>query len=218
VGCSVRPVTAVAADFVMQTTDPLTNALIGMPDTPVDIPGGGTQTFMFSFTPTQAFETTEIQLDFSCVNAEAAASTVGLNTFSLSASTTVVPDIVALAATQTGDGVSSIPGVGGTGVFSVATVNVGTEGTLSVSADTGAAGLPVSVALCETDPGSGACLQAPAAVVESRMAANGTATFSFFIQADGAITFDPAAKRVFARFRDATGGVWGSTSVAVRTQ
>ena len=218
VACSLRPVTTVAADFLMQSTDPLTNALIGTPDTPVDIPGGGTQTFLFSFTPTQAFEATEIQLDFSCVNAEAAASTVGLNTFSLSASTTAVPDIVALAATQTGDGISSIPGIGGTGVFSVATVNVGTAGAVSVSADAGAAALPVAVAVCETDPGSGACLQAPAALVESQMAANGTASFSFFVQADGAVTFDPAANRVFARFRDVTGGVRGSTSVAVRTQ
>jgi hypothetical protein len=76
----------------------------------------------------------------------------------------------------------------------------------------------VSVAVCGTEPSSGACLQTPAAVVESQMAANGTATFSFFVQASGAVTFDPAANRVFARFRDATGGVRGSTSVAVRTQ
>jgi cyclophilin family peptidyl-prolyl cis-trans isomerase len=218
VGCALRPVTSVTADFLMQTTDPLTNALIGTPDTPVDIPGDGIQTFLFSFTPTQAFETTEIQLDFSCVNAEAAATTVGLNTFSLSASTTPVADIVALAATPTGDGISIIPGVTGTGVFSVATVNVGTAGTISVSADTGGAALPVSVAVCETNPGDGACLQAPAVLVESQMAPNGTSTFSFFVQANGSVPFDPAANRVFARFRDATGGVRGSTSVAVRTQ
>jgi hypothetical protein len=218
VGCSLRPASSVAADFLMQTTDPLTNALIGTPDTPVDIPGGGTQTFLFSFAPTQAFETTEIQLEFSCVNAEAAATIVGLNTFSLSASTAPVADIVALAATLTGDGITRIPGVTGTGVFSVANVNVGTAGTISVSADTGGTALPVSVVVCETNPGNGACLQAPAEIVESQMASNGSATFSFFVQANGSVTFDPAANRVFARFRDATGGVRGSTSVAVTTQ
>jgi hypothetical protein len=125
---------------------------------------------------------------------------------------------VALAATPTGDGIAIIPGVTGIGVFSVASVNVGTAGTISVSADTGGAALPVSVAVCETNPGNGACLQDPAAVVESQMAANGSATFSFFVQANGSVTFDPAANRVFARFRDATGGVRGSTSVAVRAQ
>lgn len=218
VGCSLRPASSVAANFLMQTTDPLTNALIGTPDTPVDIPGGGTQTFLFSFAPTQAFETTEIQLEFSCVNAEAAATIVGLNTFSLSASTAPVADIVALAATLTGDGISRIPGVTGTGVFSVATVNVGTAGTISVSADTGGTALPVSVVVCETNPGNGACLQAPAEIVESQMASNGSATFSFFVQANGSVTFDPAANRVFARFRDTTGSVRGSTSVAVTTQ
>jgi cyclophilin family peptidyl-prolyl cis-trans isomerase len=218
VGCSLRPASSVAANFLMQTTDPLTNALTGTPDTPVDIPASGTQTFLFSFAPTQAFETSEIQLDFSCANAGAAATIVGLNTFSLSASTTPVPDIVALAATQTGDGISRIPGVTGTGIFSVATVNVGTASTISVSADTGGSALPVSIVVCETNPGTGACLEAPAAAVESQMASNSSATFSFFVQASGSVTFDPAVNRVFARFRDTTGGVRGSTSVAVTTQ
>ena len=218
VGCSLRPASSVAADFLMQTTDPLTNVLIGTPDTPVDIPASGTQTFLFSFAPTQGFETTEIQLEFSCANAGAAATIVGLNTFSLSASTTPVPDIVALAATLTGDGISRIPGVTGTGVFSVATVNVGAASTISVSADTGGAALPVSVVMCETNPGNGACLEAPAETVESQMASNSSATFSFFVQANGSVPFDPAANRIFARFRDTTGGVRGSTSVAVTTQ
>ena len=50
------------------------------------------------------------------------------------------------------------------------------------------------------------------------LAAGATPTFSVFLQANGAIPLDPANARVFVRFKDADGGLHGSTSVAVATQ
>ena len=64
-GCSIAPLTSVAANFSYQTTDPLTNALTGSPDTPASIPGANTaQSFVFAFTPTSPFSPTDVQLTF----------------------------------------------------------------------------------------------------------------------------------------------------------
>jgi len=54
-GCSIAPSTAVDASFFYQTTDPLSNALTGTPDTPVDIPAGGSQSFVIGMTPNSDF-------------------------------------------------------------------------------------------------------------------------------------------------------------------
>ena len=48
-----------------------------------------------------------------------------------------MPDVVALAATVSNDGVVSIPGASGTGVFAVATVNVGGGGTITATKNGG---------------------------------------------------------------------------------
>ena len=43
-------------------------------------------------------------------------------------------------------------------------------------------------------------------------------SFSVFLQASGPIALDPASSRIFVRFKDSSGGLHGSTSVAVETQ
>lgn len=213
-GCGITPITSVTANFTFQTTDPLTNALTGTADTPVDIPVGALQTYVFAFTPTAPFAPTEIQLDFNCTNTPSAPVITGLNTFLLSASSTPVPDIVALAAADAGTVV--IPGATGTGVFAVATVNVGTAGTITASADTGSASLPLSIAICETVPATGVCLAAPTPSVTTTIAAGATPTFGLFVTGSGTVAPDPANNRIFVRFSDAVER--GSTSVAVQTQ
>ena len=138
--CALRPVTPVSGDFTYQTTDPATNRLIGTADVPHDVAGGHSQSFVFAFTPDAALDPTDVELRFDCSNSCGPAPVVrGLNTFLLSASEQPTPDVVALAATIDGDGIVKIPGETGTGVFSVASVNVGIGGAIRVEASTATA-------------------------------------------------------------------------------
>jgi hypothetical protein len=217
-GCSIAPLTFVPGSFFYQTTDPATNALSGTPDTPVDISAGGFQTFVFGFTPTSPLSPTDVQLSFDCADSNPAQVITGVNTLLLSASSTPVPDIVALAATIANDGIVHLPGPSGAGAFAVATVNVGVSGTITVSPDTGTASLPLALSICETNPGTGACLGAPASSVTTSIAAGATPTFAIFTAATGNVPFDPANNRIFVRFVDAGAITRGATSVAVTTQ
>jgi hypothetical protein len=216
--CDIAAVTGVPAGFSYQTTDPATNALIGTPDTPIDISAGGAQTFLFAFTPSAPFNPTDVELSFDCTNSEPAPTTVGLNTLLLSASSTPVADIVALAATPTGDGIVDLPGSLGANAFAVATVNVGASAAITATADTGGATLPVSLFLCESNPATGECLSTPATSVTTTIDPGATPTFSVFVTGSGTVAFDPANNRIFVRFEDGSGVTRGSTSVAVRTR
>jgi len=214
-GCAFAPTTSVTADFLYQTTDPATNALIGTPDTPVDLAAGEAQSFVFAFTPTVAFGATDISFDFSCDGAGVATEIPGVNTFILSASATPVADIIALAASATpGQVVLS----GGAGAFAVATANVGVAGTVQVSASTGGTVLPVTLSICQTDPVTSACVN-PAVPTASpfdvTIGAGETPTFGVFVSSATPIAFDPAVNRVFFEVRNQGGEVVASTSVAV---
>ena len=74
------------------------------------------------------------------------------------------------------DGIVNVPGNTGTGVFAVAIANVGLGGTITASADTGAVTLPLSIQLCQTDPGTGACVSPVGLTVSTQIAAAATAT------------------------------------------
>ena len=119
--------------------------MTGTVNTPVDIPAHLHRTFVFAFTPTAAIAPTEVRLNFFCANAMAAPVVIGLNTLLLSASTTRVADIVAMSATLNNDRIVNLPGTTGTRGFAVATVNLGADGTITVSADTGVVALPVRI-------------------------------------------------------------------------
>ena len=215
--CKIAPFGSVAASFHYQTTDPNTNEITGTADTPVDITSGGFQSFIIAFTPTQAFVPTDARMSFDCTNADPAPVNTGLNTLLLSASVTPVPDIVALAATPTNDGIVNIPRTDGTGAFAVAAVNVGASGSITASADTGSASLPLNIFLCQTNPADGQCISPIGSSVTTQINANDTPTFGIFVQGNGNVPFDPAANRIFVRL--SSGGMTrGSTSVAVRTQ
>jgi hypothetical protein len=213
--CSIAPLTSVATSFQYQTTHPATNQVTGSPNTPVDIEAGAAQSFVFAFTPTAPIAPTDLELSFHCVNSSPAPINLGLNTLLLSASLTPVPDIVALAATLSNDGIVTLASMG---VFAVATVNVGASGSIIASADTGSASLPVNISLCQTDPATGQCISAIGPSVTTQIDANTTPTFGIFVTGTGNVPFDPAANRIFVRFKDGGGVTRGSTSVAVRTQ
>ncbi len=217
--CGIAPPAGLQAAFSYQTTN-ANNALIGTADTPVDIVAGGSQSYVFAFTPTAPFSPTDVQLSFDCTNTDPAPVTVGLNTLLLVADSGPVPDIVALGATLTGDGIVNVEN--GSGVFSVATVNVGVAGSITASVDTGSASLPqLSIALCETNPATGVCINPTTPTttpVTTSIAADATPTFAFFVTSTASVPFDPANNRIFVRFKDAGGVTRGATSVAVRTQ
>jgi len=215
--CGISLVTAIPATFSFQTTNPLTNQIIGSPNTPVNIPPGAAQSFVFSLRPNSPIAPTDVQFSFDCSNTNPAAVNTGLNTLLFSASNTLVQDIVALAATTTNDGIVNISGTNGVGAFAVATVNVGASGSITVSADTGSAFLPLNVSLCQTNPATGQCISALSSSVTTQIIANATPTFGIFVQGNGNVPFDPAANRIFVRFKDGGGVTRGSTSIAIRT-
>jgi hypothetical protein len=217
-GCAIAPVTSVPANFTYQTTNPTTNALTGSANTPIDIAPGKTQTFFIGLAPTAAFNPTNIVLGFTSTNTASTQTISGVNTLLLSASATPVPDIVALAATASNDGIVHVPGSSGTAAFAVATVNVGAGSSITASANTGGVALPLTISLCQTDPQSGQCISAIGSSVTFTDNAGATPTVAVFVTASGTVPFDPANNRIFVEFTDPGGTVRGATSVAVETQ
>ena len=100
----------------------------------------------------------------------------------------------------------------------MATSNLGSGDNITVGTNTGAATLPMSVMVCQTNPSTGACLQTAAATVTTSIATNATPTFGVFVTASHAVPFDPANNRIFVTFTDSTSNIRGETSVAVATQ
>lgn len=215
--CSIAPSTTIPATFSYQTTNSATNALTGSPNTPVDIAAGAAQSFIISVTPTAQIAPTSVAFSFSCTNAASGALTTGVNDLLLSGSTTPASDMVAMAATLLNDGIVHIPTNTGTGAFAIASVNLGAAGALTVSADTGSAGLPLALTICQTVPSTGQCMASPSAAVTPTIASGATPTFAIFATGSAAIPFAPGTSRVFVRFRDSTNAVRGLTSVAVKT-
>jgi glucose/arabinose dehydrogenase len=209
---------APGASLAFQTTDPVTNQLVGTPGTPVDIAPGGAQTFVFALTPGGAIAPTEVPIRFGCANAPPAPVLTGVNTLLLSASTLPAPDVVALAATAGGNGIVDVSPSTQTGAFAVAAVNVGAGDTITATAHTAGAVLPVNLAICPTDPATGTCLAAAGPRATVSIGAGASSTFAVFVSASGPVPFDPASNRIVVRFTDGAGTVRGATSVAVRRQ
>src|SRR4029078_13349307 len=129
----------------------------------------------------------DVVINTICANAPMATSVVGLNTLLMSASTTPVPDIVALGATVSNDGIVNVPSVGGSGAFAVATVNVGVAAAITASVDTGGTTLPGEVNLCQTNPGTGQCTSAIGPTVTTTITANATPTFAILVKEQSAL-------------------------------
>jgi hypothetical protein len=213
--CRIALLSTVPVSFVYQTTDPATNQVTEFPNVPANIAAGAAQSFALAITPTVPIAPTDLQFSFVCANTDPAPINVGLNTLLLSASATPVADIVALAVTTSNDGIVTLAS---TGVFAVATANVGATGIITASADTGSASLPLNISLCQTDPANGQCISTIGGSATTTIDTNATPTFGIFLQGNGNVPFDPATNRIFVRFKDGSNVTRGSTSVAVRTQ
>lgn len=218
-GCGIALANALPINLTYQTTNPTTNAVTGTANTPVSIAAnGGSQSYVIALMPTAPFTPTQIGFNFACGNLVAAPIETGLNTLLLSSSTTPVPDIVALAATASNDGILHIPGNAAANAFAVATINLGSNSAITAMANTGSTTLPLTISLCQTDPTSGQCIGPIGSSATVTIAANATPTFGIFATASGAVPFAPANSRIFVQFTDSGGVERGATSVAVATQ
>ena len=218
--CSIRPQSPAGITFNYQFTNPLTNTPTGALNTPIDIGPGASQTYVLSATLLEELDGEDLNFRFSCDNAGAVQAISGVNTLLLSASSDPVADIVALAATPTNNGFVELAGDSASAAFSVATVNVGIQSTITVEIDTNGIELPLSLGLCETNPVTGACLEAAQAApntIATLAEANQTQMFSFFVTSLDDIASIPSLNRLRVIFRDSSGAVRGQTLVAIRT-
>jgi hypothetical protein len=212
--CAIAPIGQLPAIFSYQAVPG------GKPNTPVDIPAGGTASFTISLTPTAAIAPgVNITFSFACANTPQATVLTGINTLFLSAATAPEANIVATAiVANNNNGILALDPNTGAATFSVSTANQGSGASVTVSANTGAATLPTTITLCQTDPTSGQCLAPPGPSVTLTINAGATPSFAVFVTATGAIPFDLNKNRIFVQFTSTaspgTGIVNGQTSVA----
>ena len=184
--------------------------LIGSPNTAVDIPAGGTANFVLTINATSAFNSSSLTFNVSGTNA-AAASISGVNTLTISASTTPLPDIIMMA-TGTLD---YRTGVGNATAFAVATSNIGATATgvsFNVVVPSSITGLVTQVN--QTNPTTGAII-GPATGLTINVGA--TPTFAVFLTPTQPITLDLVNNRIVLQLVDGTGKIIGAQSVAVST-
>lgn len=223
-GCGIVIGGSLPASLTYQTTDATTNTPTGTANTPVDIPPGGSQSFVFAITAS-ATVNSDVPLRFACGSGTTAPITPGVNTFKLLACSGEPLDFIAAVATESRDGVVTIPGPHGTAAFSMAIVNIGPAAPSGECATIGIfpslnriptgssyrvtpdSSLPVSTSICRTDI-NGQCVAAPTAYVG--FGQSDPMTFSVFVTAKNEIAFAPGGNRVSVRverwttFHDAT--------------
>ena len=210
------PTSAPSTLSLLYQTTTGTGQLTGSPNQPVSIAGNGGQSFLLAFQSSVATGPFSQPLAITCDGTPPAADVVGLDIPNLLFSATPVTDIIALAATAGNNGIVS-GAVNATSAFAVATVNVGAAGALTALVDTQGLPLPLTAALCKSNPSTSACTGPLSSSVSVSFGAGETGTFAVFVTFNGAIPFAPATSRVFVRFLDTNGVSHGSTSVAART-
>lgn len=188
------------ADLEYQTTNSVDNSLSGVPNTPADIVPGGSQSFFLQLSPLSIFPSMEIPVQFSCSNTDPAARFSGINTVLLASVDEPSPDVVAITLAATGDGIAHFPDSDGAVAIAMATVNVGSTGTVIVSAVSNTPEQSVQVSMCQTNPTDGACLSGLTSEIEVEMAENQTMTFTFVLSAAEFIPLDPASSRTTIQF------------------
>jgi streptogramin lyase len=217
-GCGIAPVTPLTASFAFQTTDPSTNQVSGGLNVRTSIPAGGDQTFVLAISPNGPFFPNVVEFGYECVGVPAAATIPGVNTLQLTFSATPVADMIAVGLTPSNDGFAHTGGSNGTGLFAIASDNIGASTSLTARARLSNPALPIMATVCQTNSSTAACLSPPAATVTATIGNNQTATWAAFLTAGGPVAADPANNRVFFEFVDSGGIVRGSTSTAVTTQ
>ena len=197
------------------------NVPTGVIDQPFDLAAGQGRSFVLAFTPTAVSSGVDVFPDVMCDNANVDAIP-GVNTVFLSIGNHPVPDILSIGATPSGDGIITVP-TGSISFMTASATNIGAgdaagsqDAAVTVSADTGAAALPLLLQVCETDAAS-TCITPLGTGPVSTVIGSGPSFFAVFVtdQSSTGIPLDPANARVFLRFTDASGTVRSVTSAAV---
>jgi hypothetical protein len=217
-GCTIALGTNIPATLTFARTDPNTNKVIGGLNTPVDIPAGGSASFVIAIAPTAQITPTDVALVFTGTSTTPAPSHSGLNTILFSAATGLVTDMVALVATSPNDGILRIPGPNGSAALACAMVNLGVSSSITATANTGSQSLPLIINLCQTNPQSGQCISATGPSVTFTVNTNDTPTIALFAQATDHIATDLTNNRINIVLKDSNGIQCGATSVAVTTE
>lgn len=211
--CAIFLASPIDAWFSYQATEAETNAPIGVINTPVSIPAGSSQSFVLTLTPNSVIAPIDVKFTYSCAGQRDVAEIDGINTLLFSASNEPVPDVIALASTVSGNGIAELV-QGETGFFTLSSANLGISGTFDVIPRvTGVKA--VNTTICQTDPITSICFAEPQQSVNVGIGNDETPTFALFLTAADLIELDAAANRIFVEFRDESGEVRGSTSVAV---
>lgn len=186
-----------------------------------DLAPGGSQSFVFTLRGSVPGVLRPVW-NFYCDNVVPIQQPRGADEIRIWSATDPGADIITIAATPSGNGILDLPS-SGTRAFAVAAVNIGTSMTeLELEPAAFSSGAGARTEICETNPNTGACIspRGPRVVI-ANFAANQVRTFSVFvITTDFNAGFDPTNNRIRVEFRhdDVPGRMWGSTSVAYRTQ
>lgn len=216
-GCRIALGSGAPASLSYRAVDAGNNA-VGASNPAFELGEGASASFVLAMSPQRATtgsgETVDIA--FTCRNA-AAEIIPSVNTVFLSIAETPVPDVIAIAATPTGDGSLRIASHGGRAAMGVAAVNIGAPADMTVSVDNGDAALPVDFTLCQTGT-DGICLSPRTSSVTVNMAADPLLFSVLGVDADGEATSipdDAANARAFLRFAGPDGVTRGLTSVGL---
>jgi hypothetical protein len=190
-----------------------------VPNSPVNIPAGGSQSFVVAVTLDSTFNL-DVGLSFRCSNTAPAPIVTGLNTLRVFAADGPIPEVIMIAETSSHDGVLRLTGTPPVGAIAVAGVNMGSGPIPRPYFDSSAAS-GLRIATCPTGPSTGLCANWPELINPGQIF-----TFSVFVSTTRAIPFDPTNNRITLIVDYIIGGgplgsllvTVGETSVAVTTE
>ena len=217
--------------FSFQATDPVSNAPVGLANTPVTIEANGFASFVLTLEPFAEVSADALEFNFSCDNAEPAPVLPGINTLAFSATSNDGPDLIAVSTAEGGDGIAWLANdessaencvensetCGYEGAFALAAINIGASGSdLTVRAETTTGAV---LGVCQTDAVTGACLK-PATMQQAglELGSGAIGTYSVFVHSQNKLGFDAANSRVKVSFLGSEGRLLGATSIAVASK
>ena len=193
-------------NFCLSDDKPGHQRVDGIAEHAVRLPNGGSQSLVLALTPAAQIAPTEENFVFQCSGAAAAAADIiGVNTLLLSADAGQPADVIALAATPTQDGGAAPAGRESAQAFAVATVNLGVAALVTVTVDRGDITLPVSLAICQTNPAAGSLPCGTEHLSHRDDRRQHHPNLRFFVTAKSALPFFPSHVRAFVRLRTRLG-------------